>query len=117
MELGDRKSMTLDEFRKQMDTIFESQAFPAVDLLYEKSYLTKREADELKTRRKFATEINSVLCKHYTSIEGRLIYMRKPVAGNLVRFIFCQPDGNVERVYEKDFMIEVEGRRIEFKEF
>ena len=117
MELGDRNSMTLDEFRKRMDTVFESKAFPAVDLLYEKSYLTKREADELKTRRKFAAEINSVICKHYTFIEGRLVYMRKPVAGDLVRFIFCQPDDNAEREYKKDFMIEVEDGKIELKEF
>ena len=43
--------------------------------------------------------------------------MRKPVAGDLVRFIFCQPDGNAEREYKKDFMIEVEDGKIELKEF
>lgn len=109
--LPDRKSLSVEDFVRAMDQTFEMLAFPAVNTLYEKSYLTAREADELKTR-KIAKEINNVLCKHYTSIEGRLIYMRKPLTDATVRFIFCDPNGR------KDFMIEVTNNTIEeIKEF
>jgi len=109
--LPDRNTMTVEAFVKAMDQTFEMLAFPAVNTLYEKSYLTAREADELKTR-KIGREINNVLCKHYTSVEGRLIYMRKPMHYDTVRFIFCAPDGH------KDFMIEVTDNTIEeIKEF
>lgn len=109
--LPDRNTMTVEAFVKAMDQTFEMLAFPAVNTLYEKSYLTAREADELKTR-KIGREINNVLCKHYTSVEGRLIYMRKPLSYDVVRFIFCAPNGH------KDFMIEVVNNTItEIKEF
>lgn len=110
--LPDRKSLSVEDFVKAMDRTFEVVAFPAVNTLYEKSYLTAREADELKTRKTPAKEINNVLCKHYTSVEGRLIYMRSPMSLKAVRFIFCAPDGS------KDFMIEVANNVIvEIKEF
>lgn len=109
--LPDRNTMTVEAFVKAMDQTFEMLAFPAVNTLYEKAYLTAREADELKTR-KIGREINNVLCKHYTSVEGRLIYMRKPMTDATVRFIFCDPSGR------KDFMIEVTNNTIEeIKEF
>ena len=109
--LPDRKSLTVEDFVKAMDQTFEMLAFPAVNMLYEKSYLTAKEADELKAR-KISKEINNVLCKHYTSIEGRLVYMRKPLTDSTVRFIFCAPDGR------KDFMIDVVDNTIEeIKEF
>lgn len=110
--LPDRKSLSVEDFVKAMDQTFEMLAFPAVNTLYEKSYLTAREADELKTRKTPAKLINDVLCKHYTSVEGRLIYMRKPLTDATVRFIFCDPNGR------KDFMIEVVNNVIEqIKEF
>lgn len=110
--LPDRKITTVEDFVKAMDQTFEVLAFPAVNTLYEKSYLTAKEADELKIRRSPAKEINNVLCKHYTSVEGRLIYMRKPLTDATVRFIFCAPNGH------KDFMIEVVNNTItEIKEF
>lgn len=109
--LPDRKSLSVEDFVRAMDNTFEMLAFPAVNMLYEKSYLTAKEADELKTR-KIGREINNVLCKHYTSVEGRLVYMRKPLTDATVRFIFCAPDGR------KDFMIEVTNNVIEeIKEF
>ena len=109
--LPDCKSLTVEDFVKAMDQTFEMLAFPAVNTLYEKSYLTAKEADELKIR-KIAKEINNVLCKHYTSVEGRLVYMRKPLTDNTVRFIFCAPDGR------KDFLIDVVDNVIEeIKEF
>ena len=110
--LPDRNTLSVEEFVNAMDQTFEILAFPAVNTLYEQSYLTASEADELKTRRKFAKEINNVLCKHYTTVEGRLVYMRKPLMDSTVRFIFCTPDGR------KDFMIEVVNNVIaEIKEF
>lgn len=109
--LPDRNTLSVEDFVKAMDRTFEVVAFPAVNMLYEKSYLTAREADELKVR-KIGKEINNVLCKHYTSVEGRLIYMRSPMSLKAVRFIFCAPDGS------KDFMIEVANNVIvEIKEF
>lgn len=109
--LPDRNTLSVEDFVKAMDRTFEVVAFPAVNMLYEKSYLTSREADELKVR-KIGKEINNVLCKHYTSVEGRLIYMRSPMSLKAVRFIFCAPDGS------KDFMIEVANNVIvEIKEF
>ena len=94
-----------------MGNTFETLAFSAVNMLYEKSYLTAKEADELKTR-KIAKEINNVLCKHYTSVEGRLVYIEALLLEAAVRFIFCAPDGR------KDFMIEVTNNVIEeIKEF
>jgi len=110
--LPDRNTLSVEEFVKAMDQTFEALAFPAVDTLYKQAYLTESEADELKIRRKPAKEINNVLCKHYTSVEGRLIYMRKPLSYDVVRFIFCAPNGH------KDFMIEVVNNTItEIKEF
>lgn len=110
--LPDRNTLSVEEFVKAMDQTFEVLAFPAVDTLYKQSYLTAKEAEELKTRKKVAKEINNVLCKHYTSVEGRLVYMRKPLTDATVRFIFCAPNGH------KDFMIEVTNNVIaEIKEF
>ena len=109
--LPDRNTLSVEEFVKAMDQTFEALAFPAVDTLYKQAYLTQSEANDLKAR-KFAKEINNVLCKHYTSVEGRLIYMRKPLTDATVRFIFCAPNGH------KDFMIEVVNNVIEqIKEF
>lgn len=109
--LPDRNTLSVEEFVKAMDQTFEALAFPAVDTLYKQAYLTKSEANDLKAR-KFAKEINNVLCKHYTSVEGRLIYMRKSLTDNMIRFIFCAPNGH------KDFMIEVVNNIIEqIKEF
>lgn len=109
--LPDRNTLSVEEFVKAMDKTFEALAFPAVDTLYKQAYLTESEANDLKAR-KFAKEINNVLCKHYTSVEGRLIYMRKPLSYDVVRFIFCAPNGH------KDFMIEVVNNTItEIKEF
>lgn len=109
--LPDRKSLSVEDFVRAMDQTFEALAFPAVDTLYKQAYLTESEANDLKAR-KFAKEINNVLCKHYTSVEGRLIYMRKPLHYDVVRFIFCAPNGH------KDFMIEVVNNTItEIKEF
>lgn len=109
--LPDRNTLSVEEFVKAMDQTFEALAFPAVDTLYKQAYLTESEANDLKAR-KFAKEINNILCKHYTSVEGRLIYMRKPLTDATVRFIFCAPNGH------KDFMIEVTNNVIEqIKEF
>ena len=109
--LPDRNTLSVEEFVKAMDQTFEALAFPAVDTLYKQAYLTECEANDLKAR-KFAKEINNVLCKHYTSVEGRLIYMRKPLTDATVRFVFCAPNGH------KDFMIEVTNNVIEqIKEF
>lgn len=109
--LLDRNTLSVEEFVKAMDQTFEALAFPAVDTLYKQAYLTESEANDLKAR-KFAKEINNILCKHYTSVEGRLIYMRKPLTDATVRFIFCAPNGH------KDFMIEVTNNVIEqIKEF
>ena len=109
--LPDRNTLSVEEFVKAMGQTFEALAFPAVDTLYKQAYLTESEANDLKAR-KFAKEINNILCKHYTSVEGRLIYMRKPLTDATVRFIFCAPNGH------KDFMIEVVNNTItEIKEF
>lgn len=110
--LPDRRMTTVGDFVKAMDQVFETLASPAVDTLYKQSYLTAKEADGLKIRRKVSKEINNVLCKHYTSVEGRLVYMRKPLTDATVRFIFCAPNGH------KDFMIDVVNNVItEIKEF
>jgi hypothetical protein len=85
--LPDRNTLSVEEFVKAMDQVFEAVAFPAVDTLYKQAYLTAKEAEELKIRRKVSKEINNVLCKHYTSVEGRLVYMRRPLTAT-IRFIF-----------------------------
>jgi hypothetical protein len=93
------KPMDLREFISKLDDVMEKHAFPAVDLLYKNSYLTEREAEELKIRRPTRAELNGTLCAHYTSIEGRTVYFRS--LGDALRFVFLRADGHA------DFYLEV----------
>lgn len=103
--------MDLKDFINKLDTVMEEHAFPAVDLLYKNSYLTEREAEELKIRRPQRKELNGVLCGHYTSIEGRTIYFRS-LSGS-IRFVFLREDGHA------DFYLEVSNDTnvISFKQY